>query len=113
MATQVKRIPPDETNIAGAISVSGLKVAGKITEVALNAATWTALPATSLVNRNALTVQNLSGTDIKINFDSGVVGFVGILIANGSERFYDITDDIIIYAKAASGTPTVVVEELS
>lgn len=92
---------------------SGLSIAGKITEVTLNTATWTALPATPLSNRNAITIQNPSGTEVKINFDNTVGTYTGIIIADGSERFYDITDSIIIYAKAQTGTPTVTVEELS
>ena len=97
----------------GAFKQSGLNVAGKISEVVLNSTTWVALPATPLVDRNAITIQNISGVDIKLNFDNSTPGYTGILLANGNERFYDITETIVIYAKAASGTPTIIVEELS
>jgi hypothetical protein len=43
---------------SGTFTPSGLKVAGRISEVALNAVTWTALPATALTARNAIRVQN-------------------------------------------------------
>ena len=94
------------------IQPSGLTTEGKITEVSLSASSWTALPATPLTDRNAISIQNLSGIEIKVNYlDS--VGYVGMVVASGSERFYDITDEIVIYGRAASGTPTVVVEEIA
>lgn len=95
------------------VTTSGLEIAGKVTEVALNSATWTALPATALANRNAICIQNPTGIEIKINYDNSVVGYVGVIIGPSGERYYDITDSIVIYAKSASGTPTVNVEELS
>jgi len=92
---------------------SGLNVAGKITVVTLSAGSWTALPATPLTDRNAISMQNLSGIEVKVNYDNTESGYVGMVVANGSERFYDITDNVILYAKAASGMPTVTVEEIS
>ena len=67
----------------------------------------------STSNSDKSAVQNNSGTEIKVNYDNTESGYVGMIVANGSERFYDITDSIIIYAKSQSGTPTVVVEEIS
>lgn len=99
--------------ITGTIKPTGLNTAGKVTEVTVNDTTWTALPATALSARNAIGIQNLSGQTIKINFDNAVVGFVGMVIANGSERTYDITDAIIVYAKCQSGTAVVNIEEIS
>ena len=64
----------------------GLNVAGIITEVTLSDSAWTALPSNALVGRNALAIQNLSGGDIKINYDSSTVGYVGMTIPNGAER---------------------------
>lgn len=92
---------------------SGLIVGGVITEVSLNSSSWTALPSSALSGRNALSIQNRSGTEIKINYDNSVVGYVGIVIPDGGERFYDISDSIVIYAKSSSGTPTVVIEEIA
>jgi hypothetical protein len=100
-------------NFSGSFSVSGLKVAGKVTEVTINDTTWTALPAAALANRNALAIQNYSGQLVKINYSNSVSGFVGAHLPDGQERFYDITDAIVQYAKCESGTATIVVEELS
>jgi hypothetical protein len=36
-----------------------------------------------------------------------------VVIPSGGERFYDITDSVLIYAKASSGTPVIGVEEIS
>jgi hypothetical protein len=97
----------------GEIKTTGLSVAGRVTEVALNAVTWTALPPTPLDGRNAISIQNLSGTQIKINYDPTIATYTGVVMNNEAERFYDITDSIIIYAKAQAGTPTITIEELS
>ena len=95
---------------------TGLNVGMRVTEVTLSSTAWTALPTTALTNRNYLGVQNLSGIEKKINSDSIdalPAGYVGVVVANGVSRMYDIQTDITIYAKAASGTPTVIVEELA
>lgn len=97
----------------GTFRLSGLTVGGKITEVTLAAGVWTPLPATALENRNALGVQNQSATEIKLNYDPLTPGYTGILVASGAERYYDITDSIILYAKPIAGSPTIVVEELA
>jgi len=101
------------TTATGEFTFSGLKTGGKITEVILNTSTWTALPGTALADRNAISIQNRSGIEIKINYDSGVSGYEGVVIPNNGERFYDITDAIVIYAKATTGTPTINIEELA
>lgn len=92
---------------------SGLNIAGKITIVSVNSSTWTALPATALTDRNAICIQNRSGSEIKLNYDNGVSGYVGVVVPNLGERYYDITDNILIYAKSASGTVDVTIEEIS
>lgn len=97
-----------------ASETKGLSIGGKVTEVALNSSTWTALPSAPLTNRNSIAIQNRTLYQIKINYDNNVSGYVGMVIDSGEDRFYDITEDIIIYAKSESGsTPTVFVEELS
>ncbi len=97
----------------GTSQVTGLRTAGKVTEVVINDTTWTALPATPLANRNAVSIQNFSGQLIKLNYDNTVSGFVGAYIPDQVDRFYDIQPTITQYAKCASGTATIVVEELS
>lgn len=98
------------------ISPSGLNVGGRISQVVLSAVAWTALPPVPLANRNAMAIQNISGTEIKINYDyTGPLpgGYEGVTIASTSERFYEITDNVVIYAKAQAGTPTIQVEEIA
>lgn len=94
-------------------SFTGLRIAGRITEVTLSNLIWTPLPTVPLVNRNALSIQNISGTNIKIGYDPTEADYFGVQVASGIERFYDITDSIVIYAKAESGSPKIIVEELS
>lgn len=101
------------TNFSGTFRISGLNVGGLVTEVTLNDTTWTALPSSALANRNAISIQNSSAINIKINYSSGVSGYVGMTVGAGTERAYDITDNIVVYAKSESGTPTISVEELA
>ena len=101
------------TSATGSFSVSGLNIGGLITEVTLNASTWVALPTSALADRNAIAIENRSGIEIKINYNSGQAGYVGMTIPDGGERQYDISDSIIIYAKSASGTPLVTIEEIA
>lgn len=100
-------------SVSGTFTPSGLNIAGKITQVTLNSVNWTALPATPLVSRNALSIQNQSVIELKLHYDSATVGYVGVTVPVNGERFYEITDNIIMYAKSASGTPTILIEELS
>lgn len=97
----------------GVVSPSGLRNGGLITAVNLSSGVWTALPPNALPGRNAICIQNISGVEIRIQYDNSVSGYFGVTIASGAERFYDITDAIQIYAKASAGSPIIVVEEIS
>jgi hypothetical protein len=103
----------------GAVSVrtvsqtSGLTKSGLVTIVAVNQTTWTKLPATALAGRNAVCIQNRSGQEIKINYSDAVVGYVGVVIPNNGERYYDISDDIAIWCKSTSSSANVTVEEIA
>ena len=105
------------TKIAGSIDASfhysGLSKGGKVTNVTINDTTWTPLPETALFERNAISIQNYSGVEIKLNYDDSVVGYNGVILVDKAERFYDVTDGITIYAKSKSGTVQVIVEELA
>ena len=92
---------------------SGLTVSGKITVVALNSATWTALPVTALTGRNGVGVQNETAIPIKINFDNTEPGYIGWTINAGGELFLDVKDTVIVYAKSSAGTPSVTVMEIA
>lgn len=99
--------------ITGEFTVSGLKIAGKVTVVTVNDATWTAIPTTALANRNAISIINRSGQQVKINYSPSIIGYVGVPIDNGSERFYDISDSIVVYCKSQTGSAELIVEELA
>lgn len=102
------------TSAEGEFTFSGLKTGGKITEVTLNDSSWISLPVTALSGRNAIAIQNYSPSDIKLNYDNGEAGYIGVTVPAGGERQYDITDGIVIYGKSESGTtPTVTIEELA
>lgn len=105
--------PETDPGLTVNANFTGLHIAGKVTIVTLNAATWTALPAAALANRNAICVINTSGVEIKLNYNSGIAGYVGVPLDALNQRFYDITDAIPIYAKTSAGTHDITVEELS
>jgi hypothetical protein len=101
--------------VSGEFSPTGLKNGGRVTEVTLSDSAWTSLPPSgALINRNAINIQNYSGSQIKINYVSNV-GYVGTIINDNSERNYDITEDIQLYARAeiGSGSPIIIIEEIS
>ena len=100
-------------SIQADLTPSGLRNGGKITVVTLGDSVWTPLPLAALSDRNAMSIQNLSDVNIKINYDNTVSGYIGIEIKAGFERYYDIKDTITIYARTESGSAQVVVEELS
>ena len=112
MANSVN-ILPSGGEVTGEFTPTGLTTAGLLTPVILSDAAWTALPPSALTDRNAISIQNVSGVEIKVNYDNTEVGYVGVAVESGAERFYNITDSIPIYAKAASGTPTIMIEEIS
>lgn len=105
-------VPVPEVNV-GSFTPRGLNVSGRVTQVTLNATTWTALPATPLTNRNAMAVQNISTVEIRLNYAADIVGFQGMRLTGGQERQYDIRDTIVIYGKARTGTATINVEEIA
>ena len=100
--------------VSGEFSPTGLKNGGRITEVILSDSAWTALPpGGALVNRNAINLQNYdTGTQIKINFRNDV-GYVGVIINENSERNYDITEHIQLFARCAVGSAVLICEEIS
>lgn len=113
-------IPDDDNPLDGNIAVtgtftpSGLRVAGRVTEVLLSTTEWTALPPSgALDNRNAINIQNYSGDEVKLNFDPAEPGYVGIYLNDQSERNYDIKDSIEIFAKAKTGGTILTIEEIS
>lgn len=100
---------------------SGLRTRGVVTAVTINDTTWTALPPTPLVGRNAMRIQNESAFEMRTNYDNTDIGqplpagYVGMKIIANGENYYDITDTIQIYAKLApgSGAVTINIEEIA
>lgn len=106
------------TSAVGTFTPSGLNIGGRISQVTINDATWSPLPSVALANRNAISIQNVSGFNMKINYQIAFddsYGYVGMDLPNNNERYYDIKDSIIIYGRLAtgSGTGVVNVEEIA
>lgn len=107
-----------ELKIAGIINADVVNAAndGKIITVNINPNSWTPLPSSPRAGRVSISIQNLSGFPIAINYDTPA-GFTGKIYEDGTEIVRDINDELIIYAKASPDitTPTVpvVVEELA
>lgn len=101
------------TSATGEFSPTGLKFGGKMTPVALNNSTWTPLPPSPLFNRNAINIQNYSGSNIIVNFDNTIPIYEGIQINDQNERNYDIKQTIQIFAKSEVSGAIIMVEEIS
>lgn len=102
------------TSVTGTITPTGLKNGGRITEMTIDDSQWWPLPASALSGRNGLALQNQStSSDLKINYDNSTAGYIGVKIPPLGERFWDITDAVIVYARTQSGSITVAVEEIS
>jgi len=101
------------TNFSGTFKVSGLNIGGRFTEVTIDNVTWTAVPAVPLADRNAMRIQNRSGQEIKLNYDPDVVGYVGMVLPNLAEIAYDIQPNVVIYAKSATSSCVLNVEEIA
>lgn len=101
--------------ITGTLKVSGLTIGGRVSVIDIDDTNWTPLPLAPLANRNAMGIQNSSGVEIKLQYDSTVVGYVGVKMGIEAERYYDITDAIPVYAKAApgSGAVQIIIEEIA
>lgn len=100
----------------GEVSPSGLSNGGLVTRVTIDDTGWTALPPTALANRNGIAIQNYeTGALVRLNYDIAKAEADSVYLADNSERFYTITDDIIIYARTATGSGSVdlICEELS
>lgn len=100
-----------EISVVVTSDVEILNGSGKVTEVTINDTTWTPLPATALAGRKTVAIQNQSNAEIKINYNPAQAGYVGMIIKKDGERVYNISDDVIIYAKAITGTIAIAVEE--
>lgn len=102
------------TTSTGSFSPSGLQTGFRHTDVTIDSTSWTPLPATALTDRNSIFLRNRSGIEIKINSDitdALPAGYVGTAIEADETYSVDLADEVIIYAKAASGTPTIEVTE--
>lgn len=103
-------------NFTGTFKPTGLNNGGKVTPVTVTDAGWVALPPAPLAGRNAIRIQNQSAVQIKTNYDfTGPLpaGYEGMWIKPNGETYYDITDQVIIYAKAETGSIDILVEEIS
>jgi hypothetical protein len=95
-------------NEGGSITPSGLSETFKVTTLDVTD-TATPLPATALTNRNAMTVINHHASEILYIGDSNVTADLvvgttsGYQLQAGFEFNIDITDDIILYGRAATG----------
>lgn len=111
------------TNIGSSGSPSGLGNYGLHTEVSWDDDDWHALPAVPLTGRNAIRIQNYSGYEIKTNYDNSgnligtplPAGYKGMRVIHQGESYYDITDQIPIYAKRKPNSGAIVldIEELA
>lgn len=105
-------------DIQGTLTTSGLSTALSITTLNVST-TALKLPATPLVNRNNIMIHNLSTTETlyignsNVTADRALGTTAGFEIGPDSFISIDITDDIEIYGRVASGTIKVKVMEFA
>lgn len=107
---------PGEFTVTGSFTPSGLTIQGLITQVTLIDTDWVPLPATALTARNHIRVDNFNGTnDMLIQYaDKALPGIsYGKTIPQGSWDGWDITDSIVLYGRAVTGSFSVIVEEIA
>lgn len=96
------------SRISGTLSFSGLSESIRITTMTVGD-TATALPITSLANRNSISITNKSNADTIYLGSASVTADTVVGVTSGweippLESFnVDITDDVIIYAIAETG----------
>lgn len=107
-----------DVSVTGSIIAlpSGLRNAGRHSFVTVNSTSWTPLPAVPLIDRNGVSIQNESGIAVRIRYVEGIgdLSWKGSRIpGNFGDRFYDVKDTIVLYAMSESGTPELIIEEIS
>lgn len=107
-----KQTHADETSVRVSDENETLNIGGVISSVTLNATTWTALPTIAFPYRKTISVQNQSSGQVKLNYNPSTPGYVGVAIPKDGERVYNLSPAVMIYGKCASGTATVIVEEV-
>jgi hypothetical protein len=103
---------PGET-LTGEVESTSPIAGGRITLVTLTNAAWTAIPAVAVANRQGLGIQNLAGNSVRLNWTNTAPAGEGILLGDGSERYYSVKASATLYGRfttLASGVVTV--EEL-
>jgi len=99
--------------VTGEFTFSGLSQALKITTMQVTDVA-TAMPATALTNRNAISVQNKDATNTVYIGNSDVTADTVIGTTSGFELgpngFFglDITDDIVLYARCETGKTAII-----
>lgn len=109
-----RECPGDSGEVVVAVKQIGgtsAEGSGRVTVLEINSTSWTEVP--KLLNRRAVSIQNNTNVNIKLNY-SEPVGFEGMVIrANGGERAYDIGESVSMYLKSQSGTVNIEVEEVA
>ena len=83
----------------------GFQTEGLIKAVEINDTTWTALPATPLTDRNALSVRNNTGQEIFVSFTATPTSADDVWdVPDKSSWNALMSDQVILYGKASSGT---------
>ena len=106
---------PIPTTITNAINLDAIAGAtnGKTSKIIIDETQWWPLPAIAFTNRKSFSIQNLSGSDILLNFNNLAPSTEGITLSSGNERFYDIKATLYGRRKSGTGDVTLIIEELS
>ena len=110
---------PVEGNLS--VTESVIDTTGQITKIEITTVAWTLLERSAstdpiglgpLTNRRVMTIQNLTGQDIIIQFDNTITDTtISVTIPDGVEKTYDFGPNIKFYARSTTSTVDIVYEE--
>ena len=98
--------------LATAAAIMPLLAAAQ-TVVALSSSSWAALPATALIGRKSIAIQNQSGPSSVLLLNFTGTGSDGWRVPNNSSRVLSVDATVTVYGRMISGTGSVLVEELA
>jgi hypothetical protein len=97
----------------GILAATALEIGGRVSIVTVPSNVWTPLPAIPFGSRKQLNIQNQDTAEVALNYNDGISGYVGMLLAERDRTNYTIGPNIVVYAKAQTGSVSLGVEELA
>lgn len=101
--------------VTGSFTPTGLTQGGIVTSMSIDDTAWVAAPSSVLLNRNSLSIQNISGNGGTVlwNYTASAAATVGWRIEDGGFKSVAVRDTIIVYVRMLSGSGKVIIDEVA